>query len=206
MSNRTSEANKAIASAWANEKQLVLNGKGTRNWTPEQQKDILTKGKAYGEDGKAFEGHHMKSAEAYPECQGESNNIEFLSRDEHFSAHNGDFKNPTNRYYNPHTGETKEFGDNPYEPCKAKKLSNPISAQQSTEVKPQQTTQPTEEKESVDKTESTKHQEGVVSKLNSMGHKDTNAEAKANPNPQSTRESMQNTQSNTEGNSEGKGE
>ena len=109
MSNRTSEANKAIAAAWVNEKQLVLDGKGTRNWTPEQQNDILTKGKAYGEDGKAFEGHHMKSAEAYPEFQGECYNIEFLSRTEHFSAHNGDFKTPTNGYFNPQTGETKDF-------------------------------------------------------------------------------------------------
>jgi len=31
-------------------------------WTPEQQRDILEKGKAYTDDGKAFEGHHMKSA------------------------------------------------------------------------------------------------------------------------------------------------
>jgi hypothetical protein len=126
MSKRTSEANKAISEAWANEKQLVLQGKGTRNWAPEQQRDILTKGKAYGEDGKAFEGHHMKSAEAYPECQGKADNIEFLSRSEHCIAHNGDFRNSTNGYYNPHTGQTKDFGEGEYEPCKAKNLSEPI--------------------------------------------------------------------------------
>ena len=130
MSKRTSEANKAIASAWTKEKLLVLSGKGTRNWTPEQQKDIIIKGKAYGEDGKAFEGHHMKSAEAYPEFQGEADNIQFLSRSEHFTAHDRDFKNPTNGYFNPTTGETIVFGDDPYEPCKVIELSNPVPIQE----------------------------------------------------------------------------
>ena len=59
MSRRTSEANKAICKAWNAEQQLVQEGKCTRDWTPEQQKDILEKGKAYDENGKAFEGHHM---------------------------------------------------------------------------------------------------------------------------------------------------
>lgn len=35
MSKRTSEANKAVRKAWENEYQLVLEGKGTRDWTPE---------------------------------------------------------------------------------------------------------------------------------------------------------------------------
>lgn len=126
MSRRTSEANKAIATAWANEQQLVQEGKGTRDWTPEQQQDILEKGKAYDENGKAFEGHHMKSAEAYPEYQGDPENIQFLSRAEHFDAHGGNFQNPTNGYYDPETGETREFGENKYEPCEARDLSKPI--------------------------------------------------------------------------------
>ena len=67
MSRRTSEASKAIREAWEKERELVLEGKGTRDWTPEQQQSIIDKGKAYDDDGKAFEGHHMKSAEAYPE-------------------------------------------------------------------------------------------------------------------------------------------
>lgn len=126
MSNRTSESNKAIAAAWENEKQLVLNGKGTRDWTPEQQEDIISKGKAYDIDGKAIEGHHMKSAEAYPECQGEASNIQFLSRDEHQKAHDGNYRNATNGYYNPDTGRTKDFGDGAFEPCKVVKLSESI--------------------------------------------------------------------------------
>ena len=51
MSRRTAEASKAIAVAWENEQKLVQEGKGTRDWTPEQQKDILERGKAYDENG-----------------------------------------------------------------------------------------------------------------------------------------------------------
>lgn len=78
MSQRTSESGKAIRAAWKNERKLVEECKRTRDWTPEQQHEILTKGKAYDEDGRAFEGHHMKSAEAFPEYQGDPNNIQFL--------------------------------------------------------------------------------------------------------------------------------
>ena len=49
MSNRTSEASKAVSEAWKHEQELVREGKGTRDWTPEQQRDILERGKAYDE-------------------------------------------------------------------------------------------------------------------------------------------------------------
>ena len=52
MSRRTSEASKAVRYAWQREQELVQKGKGTRDWTEEQQRDILNKGKAYGDDGK----------------------------------------------------------------------------------------------------------------------------------------------------------
>lgn len=126
MSNRTSAANKAIALAWSKEQQLVREGKGTRDWTPEQQQDILDRGKAYGDDGKAFEGHHMKSAEKHPEYQGDLENIQFLSRAEHFAAHDGNFQTPTNGYFDPTTGETSNFGLSKYEPCEILELSEPI--------------------------------------------------------------------------------
>lgn len=105
----------------------MLKGKGTRDWTPEQQKDLSERGKAYDDDGKAFEGHHMKSAEKYPEYQGEPDNIQFLTRSEHLAAHNSFFQNPTNGYYHPITGEIKDFGLNKYEPCEIIELSTPIS-------------------------------------------------------------------------------
>lgn len=134
MSRRTSEASKAIRAAWQKEQELVSEGKGTRDWTPEQQKEILELGKAYYHsenpddvnDGKAFEGHHMKSAEAYPEYQGDPENILFLSRPEHQEAHGGDYRNPTNGYFNPVTKITRDFGDNKYKPCEIIKLTDPI--------------------------------------------------------------------------------
>lgn len=125
MSNRTAEASKAIHEAWEREKTLVLKGQGTRDWTPEQQKDIIGKGKAYDEDGKAFEGHHMKSAEKYPEFQGDADNIQFLTRTEHRDAHGGDFHNSTNGYYDYNSKKTTDFGDNKYTPCKPILLENP---------------------------------------------------------------------------------
>ncbi len=126
MSNRTVQANKAVMQAWKKEYTLVSEGKGTREWTLEQQRDILDRGKAYGVDGRAFEGHHMKSVEEYPDFQGDSGNIQFLSKSEHIDAHNGCFLNPTNGYFDPITCETKGFSDKDYEPCAVLELSNPI--------------------------------------------------------------------------------
>lgn len=134
MSRRTSEASKAVRIAWLKEQELVSKGKGTRDWTPDQQKEILELGKAYYHsddpndinDGKAFEGHHMKSAEAFPEYQGDPENIQFLSRSEHQAAHGGDYRNPTNGYFNPVTKNTQDFGQDKYEPCEIIELSEPV--------------------------------------------------------------------------------
>ena len=126
MSRRTAEANKAIAVAWEREQQLVNEGKGTRDWTTEQQIDILERGKAYDCDGRALEGHHMKSVALFPEYQGNPDNIQFLSRSEHFEAHGGSFQNSTNGYYNPINGKTIIFTGNNLVPCKIIKLSNPV--------------------------------------------------------------------------------
>lgn len=120
------ERNKAVREAWNKELELVQEGKGTREWTPEQQKDILEKGRAYDENGKAFEGQHMKSAEMYPEYQGEPGNIQFLTREEHLAAHDGNWQNSTNWYYNPVTKEKFDFGDGPFIPCEIIQLPEPI--------------------------------------------------------------------------------
>lgn len=117
------ERNKAIRLAWERERELVLQGKGTRDWSLDQQKDILDpdKGKAYDENGRAFEGQHMKSAAEYPEYQGDPNNIQFLTREEHLAAHKGSWQNPTNWYYNPETKEFVDFGENGPIPCQSKR-------------------------------------------------------------------------------------
>lgn len=126
MSRRTAESNKAILAAWNKEQELVHEGKGTREWTPKQQQDILEKGKAYDDDGVAFQGQHMKSAEMYPEYQGDPGNIQFLTRAEHLEAHNGNWRNPTNWYFNPVTKEKFDFGDGPFIPCEIIRLPEPI--------------------------------------------------------------------------------
>ena len=122
------ERNKAIRLAWEREQKLVAEGKGTRDWSEVQQKDILDpdKGKAYDENGCAFEGQHMKSAAEYPEYQGDPDNIQFLTREEHLEAHKGSWQNPTNWHYNPETKEFIDFGENKPIPCEAIKLSEPV--------------------------------------------------------------------------------
>lgn len=99
MARDIAKANRAIAEAWKREKELVKKGMGTRDWTPDQQRDILATGKVHDADGKAFEGHHMKCVSRYPDFQGEPDNIQFLSREEHIKAHRGKTQNPTNGYY-----------------------------------------------------------------------------------------------------------
>ena len=135
--SRTSikERNKAIRQAWEKEQQLVREGKGTREWTKEQQQDILDpdKGKAYDDQGRAFEGQHMKSAAEYPEYQGNPDNIQFLTREEHLAAHKGSWQNPTNWYYDPVTKEFHDFGDGDIVPCKIIELSDPIAVLESSE-------------------------------------------------------------------------
>jgi len=126
MSRRTVESNKAILAAWNKEQELVQEGKGTREWTPQQQRDILDKGKAYDDNSIAFQGQHMKSAEKYPEYQGDPGNIQFLTRAEHLEAHNGNWRNPTNWYFNPGTKEKIDFGEGEIIPCETIQLSEPI--------------------------------------------------------------------------------
>ena len=129
MSRRTAEANKAIRLAWEREQDLVSEGKGTRDWTKEQQQDILDpdKGKAYDDKGRAFEGQHMKSVAEYPEYQGNPDNIQFLTKDEHLEAHKGSWQNPTNWYFNPDTKEFVDFGEGEPVQCKIIDLNDPIS-------------------------------------------------------------------------------
>lgn len=116
---------KAVKNAWLREQQLVKEGKGTRDWTPQQQKDILERGKAYDDEGFAFEGQHMKSAEQYPQYQEDAGNIQFLTRSEHLEAHKGKWQTQTNWYYDPVAKKIIDFGENPYKSCEIIQLSMP---------------------------------------------------------------------------------
>ena len=126
MSNRSAEASRAVREAWEREHRLILEGRGTRDWNYEQQRDIIEKGRAYDENGRAFEGHHMKSVEAYPDYQQNPDNIQFLSKSEHFDAHGRNFQNSTNGYFDPITKELVMFHDDELTPCEIINLSDPI--------------------------------------------------------------------------------
>lgn len=123
---------KAVQEFWNNERELIKQGFGTRNWSVQEQIEIMNFKPSGGErknaaaptygQGQAtesgmsydkYEGQHMKSAEAHPDFQGNPNNIQALTRDEHQEAHGGDFRNPTNGYYDPDSGQITDFGNNP---------------------------------------------------------------------------------------------
>ena len=103
----TSIRQKAVRDAWAREKQLVLEGKGTRNWTVAQQAELIKYGSISG-----FEGQHMLNVANYPEHAGNPDNIQFLTYEEHFyGAHGGDFHNETNGRFDPETGRMIEYAN-----------------------------------------------------------------------------------------------
>ena len=103
---------KAVRQSWRDEKELVkMTGKGTKNWTLDEMHELLSTGKVKG-----YEGQHMKSAAAHPNYAGNADNIQFLKGrnmdiNEHLDAHGGNYKNPTNGYYDPISGVTVDFGD-----------------------------------------------------------------------------------------------
>lgn len=95
----------AVKEAWLRERELVLQGKGTRNWTVAQQAELIESKKVGG-----FEGHHMKNVKDYPQFAGDPNNIQFVSYTEHyFGAHDESFKNSTNGRLDTQTGEMHPF-------------------------------------------------------------------------------------------------
>lgn len=99
----------AVRQAWKLEKNRVLSGYGTRNWSKEEQKELISEGYVQG-----YEGHHMKSVSMFPEYAGNPMNIQFLSESEHlYGAHQGNYHYPTNGYYDPETRVMHEFdGEN----------------------------------------------------------------------------------------------
>ena len=105
MSDVSYERRRAVELAWKNEKGRVLDGKGTRDWSQKEQREIIAKGKAKG-----YQGHHMKSVDGHNSKAGDPNNIQFLTRSEHLAAHKGNYRNNTNGYYDPSTGKMNEFG------------------------------------------------------------------------------------------------
>lgn len=103
----SNERQNAVRKAWKIEAERVKSGVGTRGWTPEQQKEIIKRGSVSG-----YEGHHMKSVSLYPQYAGDPKNIQFLTEDEHlYGAHNGNYHNLTNGYYDPYEEKMIAFQD-----------------------------------------------------------------------------------------------
>lgn len=106
------ERQEAVRKAWKDEVLYVQNGFGTRNWTKEQQEELLTTGKVSG-----YEGHHMKSVSQYPAWADCDENIQFLTNKEHLEAHKcgyiqGGYSNYTNGFYEVDAKRINSFGDN----------------------------------------------------------------------------------------------
>lgn len=115
--------NQAVDNFWYHEREAILNGTCTRDWTPEQIENIMAisektgkmrikagKAPAMDENGvvlidkkrnKSYYGHHMIDVSTHPEYAGDWRNIQALTYDEHYDgAHpNHDTKTPTVGYY-----------------------------------------------------------------------------------------------------------
>jgi len=91
-----SDRRAAVSKAWEREAALIKEGKGTRDWTPAQQKEILSTHRCKG-----YEGHHKLSVSQHPEQAGNPDNIQFVTRKEHIDAHQGNFKNDPQGRYDP---------------------------------------------------------------------------------------------------------
>lgn len=87
-----------IDRAWALEKELVdKTGRGTRNWSPDEIQELLSKGKVDG-----YTGHHINWVNGAPDWAGDPRNIRFLSNQpkggDHLRSlqgHRGSWRNAT---------------------------------------------------------------------------------------------------------------
>jgi hypothetical protein len=83
---------RAVSDAWAMERRLVEKADAqywTRNWSPDEVKELLSSGKVTG-----YQGHHIKNVRDYPALAGDQRNITFLKEGaEHIGAHGGNYRN-----------------------------------------------------------------------------------------------------------------
>ena len=85
---------RGVSRAWAAERKLVGAGKpGTRRggWTAAERQELIDTGKV-----RDYEGAHINGVAKNEVSMAENpDNIEFLTRDEHFEDHGFDWRNPT---------------------------------------------------------------------------------------------------------------
>lgn len=111
----------AVSKAWSNERKQVLQSRGSRNWSQKEQREILVTGRCHG-----YEGQHMLSVKAHPEHAGNEKNIQFLTHEEHFQAHDRNWKNDPNGRYNLRTKKVNSYDDG-IPKTSYRKLSDPLS-------------------------------------------------------------------------------
>lgn len=105
----------AVREAWKREKELVQKGMGTRDWTREEQKELLENGYVKG-----YEGQHMISCSLDASQAANPNNIQFLSHEDHLDAHNQaggqGYLSPTKGFYDEKTHTLRDFkeGEEPH--------------------------------------------------------------------------------------------
>lgn len=101
---------KGVSKAWARERALVSKGRGTRNWSVAEQKELLRTGRVKG-----YQGHHMKSVSKHPNYAADPKNIQFLDarkgNNEHLKAHKGDYRNESDGRYSVRTGSIRPMGE-----------------------------------------------------------------------------------------------
>jgi hypothetical protein len=83
---------RGVDNFWEQEKVRVMNGNPTRNWTPEQIKDILN-GNIPKHNGKPIIGHHAYSASKYPQLADKGEIIYPVTFREHlYLWHGGNYR------------------------------------------------------------------------------------------------------------------
>jgi uncharacterized protein YukE len=83
---------RGVDNFWEQEKVRVMNGNSTRNWTPEQIKDILN-GNIPKHNGKPIIGHHTYSASKYPQVADKGEIIYPVTFREHlYRWHGGNYQ------------------------------------------------------------------------------------------------------------------
>ena len=110
-SNTNTARRAAVSKAWSNERALVLEGKGTRDWSKSEQAEIIATGKCKG-----YEGHHKCSVKNNPSQAGNEKNIQFVTKSEHIKAHNNNFKNDPQGRYDPKTQKITKYENGKIEP------------------------------------------------------------------------------------------
>jgi RHS repeat-associated protein len=81
----------AVEIAWKYERDLVtMTGEGTRKWTKAEERELVQTGRVTG-----YQGHHIQNVAHHPYLSNVSDNIQFVTRSEHYELHNGNFRLPT---------------------------------------------------------------------------------------------------------------